>query len=443
MTGPYADATRRYIEQGKYDLVSCFDNETIMPSLWEFVLEPGMTVRMVLYQLPPKVEPRPRTYYSTQDIYPSDLPSSNFQVYDIIDKESLKSQEKGAKERKGSHDEEEKDDDHRTSTVSNSSAQRAGPSLPSTDTTRNIDKTSLKDVGPSVTWASEIKKQRYDRTVSTEAEMYPRRSPAQRPFPPPPRPPPASLRRSSHPHRALPSSSSLPRFEDLGVEKKAPRSAARPLTERDYGLGGISVDSTYGSITSTSSSYPGSLYPDPTSSYVNQSNVLAPENTGPIPRDRWSSYAPSVIQAPRSSQSSKQPEYLDPSKVYSDLKQMILDEKAAREGRESVAKKLADEERAKAEKDRFIAEQIAAAEAAAAANARLEFAQKEAEKRATESEKAEAERKERAAAAAAATNPEPIHLTDCTGRKYTFPYQHCYTWKVCYPRPPLRSLNEN
>ena len=316
--------------------------------------------------------------------------------------------------------------------------------MPNTDTTIKIDKIPSKDVGLSATRASDTKKQKkkkaatsgfdYGRLTLTQPKRIPRRL---RRSPPPP-PPPVSPHRSSHFQRALPSSSSLPTFEDLGFENKAPRSTTRPLKEREYGS--TTVDSTYSSMASTGYSYPGPSYTDPASSYASQINVSAPGNTGPIPRDGWS-YVPSGVQALRSSQSSKHLEYLNPSKMYSDLKQMMLDEKAAREARESATKKLADEERVKAEKDRFVAEQIAAAAAAAAANARLEFARKEAEKRAIESEKAEAERRARVAAAAAVNNPEPIHLTDCTERKYTFPYQHCYTWKVCYPRPPLRSLN--
>lgn len=43
MIGPYADSAKAYINDGKYDLV-CFDNEVVLPSQWETMAEPGMTV---------------------------------------------------------------------------------------------------------------------------------------------------------------------------------------------------------------------------------------------------------------------------------------------------------------------------------------------------------------------------------------------------------------
>ena len=43
MIGTYADVIRRYIKDGKFDLVSS-ENEIILPSQWEKMVEPGMTV---------------------------------------------------------------------------------------------------------------------------------------------------------------------------------------------------------------------------------------------------------------------------------------------------------------------------------------------------------------------------------------------------------------
>ncbi len=186
-------------------------------------------------------------------------------------------------------------------------------------------------------------------------------------------------------------------------------------------------DSAYSSMGSAAS-----YYPHPTLSYNNQPNVTVPgSSTELVPRSNLP-YIQPVAAAPSSGQAYAQAQYPDYSEAVSELKLMLIDEKAERQAKEAAAKKLVDEQRAKADKEKFIAEQIAAAAAAAAANARLEFARKEAEKLVIESEKAEAEMKERAAAAAAAANPEPVHLKDCVGRKFTFPYQQCKTWQVWF-----------
>ncbi len=130
MTGPYADATRALIEHGNYDLVGHFDNETIMPSLWDSVLEPGMTVRMVLYQFPPEAQiPRQQPFFDTQISCPPyqyyqqiferpPIPSSKYQEQYSEDKESRHSHDNDTKGQKDTHD------DGTTPTVSTGTARR-------------------------------------------------------------------------------------------------------------------------------------------------------------------------------------------------------------------------------------------------------------------------------------------------------------------------------
>lgn len=423
LTGPYAEATRALIEQGKYDLVNYFDNETIIPSLWDSVVEPGMTVSMVLYQFPPGTPVPPQYPFNAQHTYqPYDYRSTFSQK---VTTPSNKNQERynEDKESRKSHDEDTKghqdsQDDETTPTVSTGRARRAKASSSNVDGTSRIEIPS-SDAPQTATVTGKDYKQK-ERKISTsgsgsgdlgtldEWQTF-------------------GSRRPARPQRALPSSSSLPNFEDLGVEKKAGPSSARPTAKKNptYTMASTNYfDSAYSSMENAHS-----FYHRPPLGYT-QPNVSVPSSVEIVPRNSLP-YNQPVVAAPSSNPQFTQPQYLDYSKAYSELKQMILDDKAVREARESAAEKLEDERRVKAEKEQFIAEQIAAAAAAAAANARLDFARKEAEKLVIESENAEAEMKERAAAAAAAANPEPIHLNDPIGRKFTFPYQQCKTWRVC------------
>ncbi len=413
MTGPYADATRALIEHGKYDLVSHFDNETIIPSLWNSVLEPGMTVRMVLYQFPPGTYvPPPQYSFNAQHTYQpyeyrptssqkATAPSNKTQERYNEDKESWKSQDEDVKGHKDSQD------DEATPTVSTGIARRPKASSSNVDATSSTQESSSDaPVTATVTVKDhKQKKQKVDEGWETFVSSRP-----------------------AHLQLALPSSSSLPNFEDLGVGKEAQHSSARPTAKKTSTYTTAStnyIDSAYNSMESAHS-----FYPHPSLDYNARPNVSVPSSTELVPRNPLP-YNQPVIAAPSSNPQFTQPQYLDYSKAYLRLEQMILDDKAVREARESAAKKLEDERRIKVEKEQFVAEQIDAAAAAAAANARLDFARKEADKLVIESEKAEAETKEKAAAAAAAANPEPIHFKDAVGRKFIFPYQQCKTWRVC------------
>lgn len=408
MTGPYADATRALIEHGNYDLVSHFDNETIIPSLWSSVLEPGMTVRMVLYQIPPGTyvpSPQfssnaPHTYqpYEHRPTFSqkATAPSNETQERYNEDEESWKSQHEDGKGYKDSQD------DEATSTVSIRIARRPKASSSNVDATSTAQESS-SDASPTATVTVKDHKQK-QKKADEGREAFVSSRPA-------------------HPLPALPSSSSLPNFEDLGVGKEAQHSSVRrrPRSNAIYTKAPTNyIDSAYNSMESVPPSYT-----RPSLDHYVWPNESVPSDIELVPRNPLP-YNQLVVAAPSPNPQSTQPQYLDYSKAYLRLEQMILDDKAVREAREAAARRI------KAEKEQFVREQIDAAAAAAAATARLEFARKEADKLAIESEKAEAETKERAAAAAAAANPEPIHLNDPIGRKFTFPYQQCNTWRVCF-----------
>ena len=438
MTDSYGDATKALVEQGKYDLVSHFDNETIMPSLWDSVLEPGMTIRMAVYPFPPSTQPGgPHSipHYGTQHPgHPYDFqpcihgsilsptlatPSSKHQTYVSREGDDHNPRDENTKTQNEIHD-----DDDMTPTVSTNSAQRGELSTSNANVARSRSRKSA-DKTQTVTWASSGDKPRKNKTTTpsskpgdlgahTKTEDY-------------------DTFRPGHRQRALPSSSSLPVFEDLGIEKTARRSAARPVKGRDSSHETVSmgyINSTYGSRGSTVSSYP---YPN--SSYSDQPNVPIVNSAELVPR-RTLSYDAPMMAARSLEQQPTQPQDSEFSRAFSELKQMFLDDKATREAKE---KKLEHKKRAKAEKEHL----VAAAVAAAAANAKLAFAEKEAEKLAMEEERAEAEAKSRMAAVAAAANPEPVHLKDCLGRKFTFPFERCSTWQVCSLGPALRKYDGN
>ena len=388
MTGPYADATRAFIEHGKYDLVSHFDNETIMPSLWNSILEPGMTVRMVLYQFPPDMQYSPPQHFCNIEYnYPpfehgrkpstrAFTPSSGRPVRNNVDKENRKGRDDDTKGQKDSRD------DDTSLTLSARAGQRPKASSPHPDAPKSIKEISL-DEGQNVTSTSAGRKQKEKRNITSSFEC-----------------------------------------RDL-----------RTLDEASY------VDSTYSSMDSNVFSYP---YP-----------IIEYNNQPWSPFSVLLSTQPVVAPPPLGTSSTK-PQFLDRSKEFLELKHMALGEKAAREAIEPTGETIEDKKRAKAEDERFfekefaiaaanarleaskkeakkerlITDQISAAVIAAVANARLDSSSKEEKKPPTELAKLEAEIKGRPAASTASANPKPIHFIDCIGRKYTFPYQYCSTWKV-------------
>ena len=130
-----------------------------------------------------------------------------------------------------------------------------------------------------------------------------------------------------------------------------------------------------------------------------------------------------------------------------------MDQKLETEAREAAAKKAEEDKIAKAEADKKMAGEIAAAASAAAAAATEEAEKKAAEEAAkskaeAEAAKSKAEAEAAAAAsaaalaAAAATPPppppppeekkKPIKFKDAVGRKFSFPFHLCNTWEVCY-----------
>ncbi|MCJ1313417.1 hypothetical protein MMC25_007095 [Agyrium rufum] len=140
-----------------------------------------------------------------------------------------------------------------------------------------------------------------------------------------------------------------------------------------------------------------------------------------------------------------------PNEGIEELKKMILDQQARIEEEKAATKKAEAEKLAKAEADKKIAEDIAAAAKKAAAEATTEtekrFADEAARKAAEDAAKAEAdakiaaavaeaEAKGAAAAAAAAPPPaapkeksKPIKFKDAVGRKFSFPFEICCTWE--------------
>ena len=438
LTGLDADTTREFIEHGKYDLVSHFDNETIMPSLWGSVLEPGMTVRMMLYQLPPIIRPRAHPYQGTQY---ADLPfeyhlnpfqnastsSSNRRVHNSVDEGSRNSQDEAIAERKGS----QYVDTEMTNSVNVTLAQTVDAPPPIVPSKSTKEKSS--DIGENHDRASYGDKKRNKKTTTpsfqsgnsgTAYEVKPFYSPRPRRL-----------------HGAVSSSAKLPKFEDFEIGRNTHRSAAPPTSGRDLGYPTIPMtipmsfkDSALGGMGSTVSSYP-----YPAHSYISQPDMSDINNTKLVP-PRTLSPVPSILAARLSTEPPSRPptltQYPDGSQGYSELKQLLLDEKAARQASELAAKKLEDERRARAEKELLAVKEIAAdaaVAAAAAASERAEFASKEAEKVAAKSRKAEVERNESVIPAGTKTKPRAIHLKDSYKRSFVFPYDLSSTWQVRSP----------
>ena len=109
------------------------------------------------------------------------------------------------------------------------------------------------------------------------------------------------------------------------------------------------------------------------------------------------------------------------------LEKILLDQKKEADEKEAKAKKAAE--------DKVVADAKAAADAAALAIEKKKMA---------EEAKKVAEAAAAAAAAAAAPKKEekkkPIKFKDAVGRKFSFPYHLCKTWKVS---PPLCSLDRD
>ena len=484
LTDPYADAVRTYIEQGKYDLVNHFDNEVIMPSLWDSVLEPGMTVRMLLYQLPPVMlsrlqhqndpqHTRTLLQYRSKAPKKSTAPSSDIQVHRTGDKKIPGDQDEERKREKHSAN-----DDDTTPTVSTGPAPKSKASSLTADAARSAGKES-SNVGQSGTLASGSDKQRTQKANISGSQIHGAvtRFEAEASHSP----------RSDHHDFVQPPPSSFSQMEDPRVDKKVRRSAARFTDGRTavYSIVPTSyVESGYDRVETT-----GSSYPDSRSSYTNRLVVSARNGSEPVPGHSLQHIQPAVATRP-TGQSSIQSQHLDYAKAYLELKQMFLDEK------ESVAKKLEDEQRARAENEIFLAKQIAAAAAAATANVKSKFAGSEVDKVpkdldevevetkaravsvkagsepseqgvdepavnsqevkaeqkawalptdtiselggnlvgrvAADPDKGKEETKRSAAAAAAAASPKPVRLKDCVGRTFILPYKLCSTWQVYF-----------
>ena len=112
------------------------------------------------------------------------------------------------------------------------------------------------------------------------------------------------------------------------------------------------------------------------------------------------------------------------------LEKLILEERTAREARQAAAEKAAAEKTASEERaahEKKIAD-TAAAKARADAEAQ---AKTDAEKQVAEAT-AKAKKEGEEAAAAANKNPKkkPIKFKDAIGRKFSFPFDLCCTWKV-------------
>ena len=434
LTGLDADITREFIEQGKYDLVSHFDNETIIPSLWGSVLEPGMTVRMMLYQLPPIIQPRAQPYQGTQYADPpfeyhpkpfrnASTASSNRRVHNSVNEVSRNSQDEAIAEHKDSQNV----DTEMTSPVNVALGQRADAPSPIADPGRSTKET-FSDIGEIHDRASYGDKKRKKKTTTssllsgnsgTAYEIKPLYSPRPRRL-----------------HGPVSSSAKLPKFEEPEIERNTRRSAAPPTSERDLGYAKIPmsyIDSALGGMGSPVSSY---LYP--ASSYISQPDISDINNTKLV-SPRTLSPVPSILAARLSSEPlSRSPiptQYPDRSQGYSELKQLLLDEKAARQASELATKKLEDERRAQAEKELLAVKEIAAdaAVAAAAAAERAEFAGKEAEKLAAESRKAEVVRNETEIPPWAKPKPRAIRLKGPYKRSFALPYDLSSTWQVRSP----------
>ena len=361
------DSEKEFIKRGDYDIVGHFNNETIMPRFWDSMLEPGMAVRMVLYQLPPDLSGpasqfpfdtqrgRKPSEYRRQSSREAFSPFVRQEEYTFHGKDRRYSQENNTKEQKESVDE--------NTTPTASTAAALG-------------------------------------TLHADTVSRPNRH-----------------------RRALPSTSSLPYFKSLGIERKSQQNTTLPKVTKASKLPAAStgyMDSTYSSVGNTPF-----FNPQWDSRYANQDNSSYPDSTKLVPHSTLS-YVQPAVAAPLKIQSPTPPQYLDLSQADSERKQKLSDNKYLRDVEESATRKFEDRRHARAGREQSAAEGIDTADTAAAAIARLEFTRKESKKLAAESEKAEVNIRERAAA-----DTEPIHFIDLQHRKIAFPYQLCRTWQVC------------